>query len=323
MKNGSMRLCIDYKELNNVTIKNRYPLPRIDDLFDQLSGAGVLYMIYLRSEYHQLRVREGDIPKTRFRTRYGHYEFVVMPFGLNNAPAVFIYLINRVFSPYLDQFVVICIDYILVYSKNKEENRRHLRVVLQTLSENNLYAKLNKCEFLLEKVPEGVEYEAKEVDRVDWRLGYGDNEGKANVVANTLTRKSVHALCTDMSRVKLHEEVKKMGICMISKGDTIGYLTMEPGLYAEIREKQKEDPKLAKWRATVIDGVESQFLVHGYGSLRFAGRWCVLDNEGIKRKILTEAHSTPYSVHHGGDKLYKDLKKIFWWPKMKNELVAR
>ncbi|XP_057540771.1 uncharacterized protein LOC130818625, partial [Amaranthus tricolor] len=140
-------LCIDYRELNKVTVKNKYPLPRIDDLFDQLRGAGIFSKIDLRSGYHQLRIAEGDIHKTAFRTRYGHYEFTVMPFGLTNAPAAFMCLMNQVFGAYLDKFVVIFIDDILVYSKDREEHQEHLRFVLQTLRENKLYAKLSKCEF--------------------------------------------------------------------------------------------------------------------------------------------------------------------------------
>ncbi|GJX12158.1 putative reverse transcriptase domain-containing protein [Tanacetum coccineum] len=151
-KDGSFRMCIDYRELNKLTVKNRYPLPRIDDLFDQLQGSSVYSKIDLRSGYHQLRVREEDIPKTAFRTRYGHYEFQVMPFGLTNAPAVFMDLMNRVCKPYLDKFVIVFIDDILIYSKNKKEHKEHLKQILELLKKEELYAKFSKCEFWIPKV---------------------------------------------------------------------------------------------------------------------------------------------------------------------------
>ncbi|GJX53160.1 putative nucleotidyltransferase, ribonuclease H [Tanacetum coccineum] len=151
-KDGSLRMCIDYRELNKLTVKNRYPLPRIDDLFDQLQGSSVYSKIDLRSGYHQLRVREEDIPKTAFRTRYGHYEFQVMPFGLTNAPAVFMDLMNRVCKPYLDKFVIVFIDDILIYSKNKQEHEEHLKIILALLKKEELYAKFSKCEFWIPKV---------------------------------------------------------------------------------------------------------------------------------------------------------------------------
>ncbi|GJT49499.1 putative reverse transcriptase domain-containing protein [Tanacetum coccineum] len=145
-KDGSFRMCIDYQELNKLTVKNRYPLPRIDDLFDQLQGSSVYSKIDLRSGYHQLRVRDEDIPKTAFRTRYGHYEFQVMPFGLTNVPAVFMDLMNRVCKPYLDKFVIVFIDDILIYSRNKEEHANHLRIILELLKKEKLYAKFSKCD---------------------------------------------------------------------------------------------------------------------------------------------------------------------------------
>nr|GFA34808.1 RNA-directed DNA polymerase homolog [Tanacetum cinerariifolium] len=130
-----------------LTVKNRYPLPRIDDLFDQLQGSSIYSKIDLRSCYHQLRVREQDIPKTSFRTRYGHYGFQVMPFGLTNAPAVFMDLMNRVCKPYLDKFVIVFIDDILIYSKNEKEHEEHLKAISGLLKEGKLYVKISKCEF--------------------------------------------------------------------------------------------------------------------------------------------------------------------------------
>nr|GFA10490.1 putative reverse transcriptase domain-containing protein [Tanacetum cinerariifolium] len=151
-KDGSFRMCINYQELNKLTVKNRYPFPRIDDLFDQLQGSSIYSKIDLRSGYHQLRVREEDIPKTAFKTRYGHYEFQVMSFGLTNAPAVFMDLMNRVCKPYLDKFVIGFIDDILIYSKNKQEHREHLKLILELLKREKLYAKFSKCEFWIPKV---------------------------------------------------------------------------------------------------------------------------------------------------------------------------
>ncbi|GJU89829.1 putative reverse transcriptase domain-containing protein [Tanacetum coccineum] len=151
-KDGSFRMCIHYWELNKLTVKNRYPLPRIDNLFDQLQGSSVYSKIDLRSGYHQLRVREKDIPNTAFRTRYGHYEFQVMPFGLTNTPVVFMDLMNRVCKPYLDKFVIVFIDDILIYSKNKKEHEEYLKAILELLKKEELYAKFSKCEFWIPKV---------------------------------------------------------------------------------------------------------------------------------------------------------------------------
>ena len=151
-KDGSMRLCIDYRELNKLTIKNKYPLPRIDDLFDQLKDAVYFSKIDLRSGYHQLKIKPEDISKTAFRTRYGHYEFLVMAFGLTNAPAAFMDLMNRIFKKYLDKFVIVFIDDILIYSKTEEEHAQHLMIALEILRHEELYAKFSKCEFWLQEV---------------------------------------------------------------------------------------------------------------------------------------------------------------------------
>jgi hypothetical protein len=140
-KDGTQQMCIDYRSLNEVTIKNKYPLPRIEDLFDQMKGASVFSKIDLRSGYHQLKIRESDIPKTAFCTRYGLYEYTVMSFGLTNAPSYFMYLMNKVFMEYLDRFVVVFIDDILVFSKTMEEHEDHLGLVLEKLRSNQLYDK--------------------------------------------------------------------------------------------------------------------------------------------------------------------------------------
>nr|GFB27880.1 putative reverse transcriptase domain-containing protein [Tanacetum cinerariifolium] len=211
-KNGSFRMCIDYHELNKLTVKNRYPLPRIDDLFDQLQGSSVYSKIDLRSGYHLLRVREEDIPKTAFRTRYGHYEFqvmpfgltnapalrvreedipktafrtryghfefTVMPFGLTNAPAVFMDLMNRVCRPYLDKFVIVFIDDILIYSKSKKEREVHLKLILELLKRKKLFGKFSKCEFWLQEVhfldhvvnSEGIHVDPNKIEAVkNWK----------------------------------------------------------------------------------------------------------------------------------------------------------
>jgi hypothetical protein len=151
-KDGTQQMCVDYRSLNKVTIKNKYTLPWIEDLFDQMKGASVFSKIDLRSGCHQLRIRESDILKIAFHTRYGLYEYIVMSFRLTNAPAYFMYLMNKVFMEYLDKFVVVFIDDILVYPKTKEEHEKHLRLILEKLRANQLYAKFSKCEFWLTQV---------------------------------------------------------------------------------------------------------------------------------------------------------------------------
>jgi hypothetical protein len=146
-KDGSWRPCIDYRQLNKATIENQYSLLRTDDLFDQMKGVTMLSKIDLRSGYHQLRIKEDDIPKTAFKTRFGHYEFTVLPFGLTNAPGVFMSLMNGVFREYLDKFVQVFIDDILIYSRTTEEHDEHLRLVLQCLREHKLYGKLSNALF--------------------------------------------------------------------------------------------------------------------------------------------------------------------------------
>ena len=176
-KEGALRLCVDYRALNKITIKNRYPLPRIEDLMDRLTGAKYFSKIDLYSGYHQVRIKEDDVPKTAFRTRYGHYEFLVLPFGLTNAPATFMALMNDVFREQLDKFVVIYLDDILVYSKTKQEHEEHVRIVLEILRQHQLYAKKEKCELFQTRVEylghyisaDGIEVDDKKVQAIkDW-----------------------------------------------------------------------------------------------------------------------------------------------------------
>jgi hypothetical protein len=177
-KDESLRLCIDYRPLNVVTIKNKYPLPRIDVLFDQLTGAKLFSKIDLRSGYHQIKIRASDIPKTTFSTRYGLYEYLVMSFKLTNVPAYFMYLMNSVLMPELDKFVVVLIDDILVYSKNEAEHTMHLHIVLQRLWDHRLYAKFSKWDFWLKEIKllghnisqKGIAVDPDKVEEVmDWK----------------------------------------------------------------------------------------------------------------------------------------------------------
>jgi hypothetical protein len=151
-KDGTLRLYIEFQRLNKYTIKNKYPLPRIDDLFDQLIGENKFSKIDLRAGYHQVRIKKEDIHKTNFRTRYGHYEFVVVPFRLTNAPIVFMCLMNGIFRNYLDKFVIVFLDDILIYSKYEEDHENQLRMVLKVLREHQLYAKLSKCSFYQKQI---------------------------------------------------------------------------------------------------------------------------------------------------------------------------
>jgi hypothetical protein len=173
-----LRLCVDYRPLNAVTINNKYPLPHIDILFDQLAGANVFSKVDLRSGYHQIKIRLEDVPKTTFSTRYGLYEYLVMSIGLTNAPAHFMYLMNSVFMPELDKFVVAFIDDILVYSKNEEEHEQHLRIILQQLHDHQLYAKFSKYAFWQKEIPflgyvisaKGIAVDSSKVQEVlDWK----------------------------------------------------------------------------------------------------------------------------------------------------------
>ncbi|KAL0559002.1 hypothetical protein IC582_003591 [Cucumis melo] len=500
-KDGSMRLCIDYRELNKVTVKNRYPLPRIDDLFDQLQGATVFSKIDLRSGYHQLRIKDEDVPKTAFRSRYGHYEFIVMSFGLTNAPAVFMDLMNRVFREFLDTFVIVFIDDILIYSKTEAEHEKHLCMVLQTLRDNKLYAKFSKCEFWLKQVsflghvvskagvsvdpakieavtgwtrpstvsevrsflglagyyrrfvenfsriatpltqltrkgapfvwskacedsfqtlkqklvtapvltvPDGsgnfviysdaskkglgcvlmqqgkvVAYASRQLKSHEqnypthdlelaavvfalkiWRHYLYDEKiqiftdhkslkyfftqkelnmrqrrwlelvkdydceilyhpGKANVVADALSRKVSHSAALITRQAPLHRDLERAEIAVSVGAVTtqLAQLTVQPTLRQRIIDAQSNDPYLVEKRGLAEAGQTVEFSLSSDGGLLFERRLCVPSDSAVKTELLSEAHSSPFSMHPGSTKMYQDLKRVYWWRNMKREVA--
>ncbi|KAL0539581.1 hypothetical protein IC582_023797 [Cucumis melo] len=500
-KDGSMRLCIDYRELNKVTVKNRYPLPRIDDLFDQLQGATVFSKIDLRSGYHQLRIKDEDVPKTAFRSRYGHYEFIVMSFCLTNAPAVFMDLMNRVFREFLDTFVIVFIDDILIYSKTEAEHEEHLRIVLQTLRDNKLYAKFSKCEFWLKQVSflghvvskAGVSVDPAKIEAVigwtrpstvsevrsflglagyyrrfvenfsriatpltqltrkgapfvwskacedsfqnlkqklvtapvltvsdgsgsfviysdaskkglgcvlmqqgkvvayasrqlksheqnypthDLELAavvfalkiwrhylYGEkiqiftdhkslkyfftqkelnmrqrrwlelvkdydceilyHPGKANVVADALSRKVSHSAALITRQAPLHRDLERAEIAVSVGAVTmqLAQLTVQPTLRQRIIDAQSNDPYLVEKRGLAEAGQAVEFSLSSDGGLLFERRLCVPSDSAVKTELLSEAHSSPFSMHPGSTKMYQDLKRVYWWRNMKREVA--
>ncbi|KAL2243581.1 UNVERIFIED_CONTAM: Transposon Tf2-12 polyprotein [Sesamum indicum] len=501
-KDGSMRLCIDYRQLNRVTVKNKYPLPRLDDLLDQLKGATIFSKIDLRSGYWQLRIAENDIPKTAFRTRYGHYEFLVMPFGLTNAPAAFMALMNRTFQEYLDHFVIVFIDDILVYSKDRDEHEQHLRIVLQILKEKELYAKLSKCEFWVNQVVflghvvsgDGVMPDPSKVKAItEWRvpknatevrsflglagyyrrfvegfsiiagpltkllrkgvefqwteqcqqsfdelkkrltsnpilvlpsgsggyivytdaskqgLGcvlmqngkviayasrqlknhelnyptydlelaaivhalkiwrhylYGEkfqiltdhkslkyiltqkelnlrqrrwiellkdydctidfHPGKANVVADALSRKSSSTLANLGSHnqtllLEMRSMNTKLEVDQVA--GLLAALQIKPDFVDQIKEAQTREAFLLRMLERIRLGKKTNFSIRGDGVLVNGGRVCVPDTDGLREAILQEAHNSPYAMHPGTTKMYRNLRPYYWWQTMKKDVA--
>ncbi|KAH0748617.1 hypothetical protein KY290_027849 [Solanum tuberosum] len=315
-------MCIDYRQLNRVTIKNKYPLPRIDNLFYQLQGATCFSKINLRLGYHQLRVRECDIPKTTFRTRYGHYEFLVMSFGLTNLPATFMDLMNRVFKPYLYMFVIVFIDDILIYSRNDEDHASHLRIVLQTLKDRELYAKFSKCEFWLESVAflghimsrERIKIDTQKIEAVqNWPrptsptdiksflglAGYYRRfvEGFSSIISplTKLTQKIVKFQWSEACEKSFQELKKRLTIAPILTlpegkanviADALSRSSM--GSTARFEEDKKELAKdvhrLARLGANVHKQKILDFEQGGYGVLRYQGRLYVPRVDDSKRE---------------------------------------
>ncbi|GJZ70114.1 putative reverse transcriptase domain-containing protein [Tanacetum coccineum] len=296
-KDGSFWMCIDYCELNKLTVKNRYPLSRIDDLFDQLQGSRVYSKIDLRSGYHQLRVREEDILKTAFRTRYGHYEFQVMPFGLTNAPAVFMDLMNRVCKPYLDKFMIVFIDDILIYSKNKKEHEGHLKLILRLLKKEKLFAKFSKCEFWLSKVK---------------FLGYViDSEG---IHVDPAKIESVK----DWASPKTPTEIRQfLGLAGYYRRFIKGL-----NLPKQILSAQSEARKEENFINEDLHGMINKLEPRADGTLCLNNQSWILCFGDLRALIMHESHKLKYSIHPGSDKMYQELKKLYWWPNMKAEIAT-
>nr|GEY85338.1 putative reverse transcriptase domain-containing protein [Tanacetum cinerariifolium] len=337
------------------------------DLSEQLKELTSVYSkIDLRSSYHQLRVREEDIPTTAFRTRYGHYEFQVMPFGLTNAPAIFMDLMNRVYKPYLEKFVIVFIDDILIYSKDEKEHEEHLKAILELLKKEELYAKFSKCEFWIPKVQflghvidsRGIHVDPTKIGSVkDWaslkspteirqflglagscvvhqfwlyegsedfivyydaskqRAGSCVNakrEGKANVVVDALSRKKrepplrvralVMTIGLDLLRQTLSTQTEAREPQNIKKENVGGMLVKNSRDPKEVRT-EKLEPR--------TDGtlcLNGRSWLPCYGDLRTA--------------IMHESHKSKYSIHPGSDKMYQDMKKLYWWPNMKVDIAT-
>ncbi|GJV71185.1 putative nucleotidyltransferase, ribonuclease H [Tanacetum coccineum] len=411
-KDGSFRMCIDYRELNKLTIKNRYPLPRIDDLFDQLQGSSVYSKIDLRSGYHQLRVREEDIPKTAFRTRYGHYEFQVMPFGLTNAPAVFMDLMNRVCKPYLDKFVIVFIDDILIYSRNEEEHANHLKIILELLRKEKFQglhvdpakieavknwtspttptevrqflglagyyrrfieapilalpevndnfvvycdASLQGLGAVLMQREKVIAYASRQLKPHEENYTTHDLELGAVIFALKIWRHYLYGTkCTVFTDHKSLQHIlrqKELNMrqrrwlelladydCEIcyhpGKANVVAdalsrkkrikplrvralILTVHPKLPSQILEAQNEALKEENVKNENLRGMDKSFEIRPDGTRCIKNRsWLPLFG-GLRDLIMHESHKSKYSIHPGSDKMYHDLKKLYWWPNMK------
>nr|GEV60373.1 putative reverse transcriptase domain-containing protein [Tanacetum cinerariifolium] len=318
-KDGSFRMCIDYRELNKLTVKNHYPLPKIDDLFDQLQGSSVHSKIDLRSGYYQLRVHEEDIPKATFRTRYVHYESQVMPFGLTNAVAVFMDLMNWVCKPYLDKFMIVFIDDILIYSKHKEEHEEHLKLILELLKKEELYAKFSKCEFWIPKVQflihneKVISYASRQLKIHEKNYTTHDMELGAVVFVLKMWRHYLYR-----TRKKWSRPLRVRALVM----------TMGLNLPKEILEAQTEALKPENLNAEDVGGMLRKDLPKEKLEPRADETLCLNDRSWVscfgdlKTLIMHESYKSKYSIHLGSDKMYQDLKQLYWWPNKKANIAT-
>ncbi|GJW23686.1 putative reverse transcriptase domain-containing protein [Tanacetum coccineum] len=303
-KDGALRMCIDYKEMNKLTIKNRYSLPRIDDLFDQLQGACFLSKIDLRSGYHPLRFREEYIPKTVFRTCYGYFEFTVMPFGLTNALAVFMDWMNRVCKPYLDKFVILFIDDILIYSKYEEEHEIHLKTILDLLKGEKLYAKFSKCEFWLKEV--------QFLGHVVNQDGIHVDPSKVESVKNWKTPELPTEYLFDQKELNMRQ---RRWIELIS--DYECKIKYHPGKANVVADALNKKERLKPRRVHAM----SMTIQRDDDGIFFFDRIWIPSVGGVRKLIMDEAHTIRYSVHLGADKMYYDLRDLYWSPGMKRDIA--
>ncbi|GJZ89136.1 putative reverse transcriptase domain-containing protein [Tanacetum coccineum] len=385
-KDGSFRMYIDYRELNKLTVKNRYPLPRIDDLFDQLQGSSIYSKINLRSGYHQLRVREQDIPKTAFRTRYGHYEFLVIPFGLTNALAVFMDLMNRVCKPYLDKFVIVFIDDILIYSKNKKEHEEHLKAILELLKKEQLYAKFSKCEFWIPKVQflrhvidsRGIHVDPAKIESIkDWAspktateilqfLGLAGYYRREKVIAYASRQLKVHEKNYTTHDLELGSVVFALKIWRHYLYETRCTVFTDHKSLQHILDQKELNMRQRHWlellsdydcdiryhpgKANVVADALSQAQIEAQkpenlvnedvggiirrdipkerleprvdGTLYLHVRSWIPCYGDLRSMIMHESHKSKYSIHPGSEKMYQDVKKLYWWPNMKADIAT-
>ncbi|GJY49110.1 putative reverse transcriptase domain-containing protein [Tanacetum coccineum] len=398
-KDGSFRMCIDYRKLNKLMVKNRYPLPRIDDLFDQLQGSCVYSKIDMRSGYHQLRIREEDIPITAFRTRYGHYEFQVMPFGLTNAPAVFMDLMNRVCKPYLDKIVIVFIDDILIYSKSKEEHEEHLKIIFGLLKKEQLYAKFSKfiegfsliskpltkltqknkkfewgeeeeeafnmlkhklCIAPILSLPEGTEdfvvycdasikgfgavlmqrekviaYASRQLKKHEENYMTHDLELGAVIFALRLWRHYLYGtkcvVYTNHKSLQYILDQKELNmrqrrwIELLSDYDCeIRYHPGKANAVADaLSRKEREKPlRVRDLVMTVYPDLSERILRAQREEMNEERRIWLLLFGGLRDLVRHESHKSKYSIHPGSDKMYRDLKKLYWWPNMKADIAT-
>ncbi|GJQ98260.1 putative reverse transcriptase domain-containing protein [Tanacetum coccineum] len=337
-------MCIDYRELNKLTVKNRYPLSRIDYLFDQLQGSSVYSKIDLRSGYHQLRVCEEDVPKTAFRTRYGHYEFQVMPFGLTNASAVFMDLMNRVCKLYLDKFVIVFIDNILIYSKNKQEHEEHLKLILELLKKEEFYAKFSKCEFWILKVQflghvidsQGIQVDPTKIDSIkDWTSPKTPTEicqflGLAGYYRRFI--EGFSKIAKSMTKLT-QKKVKfdwgdKQELELLSDYDCeIPYHSEKANVVADaLSRKERIKPLRVRALVMIICFDLLKKILEAQIEARKPENFEAEDVGGMIRKektlIMHESHKSKYSVHPGSDKMYQDMKKLYWWPNMNADIAT-